>query len=350
MVLRIDTLSKNEITTLNKIVGYDRRSRWRTRARILLLANDGYTSPAIAKRLGCHPSTARRWLTRWNQDELLALKRADCIVDQQQSQKRCRAMRLLMQQTPSHLDLPFSTWSCRTMAAFLRKVFGFNWTFQQVWYYLKKAGLRYRKVEERFVFKPPNYDLWKAAKRLLDRFLPDNTLLLYLDEKGPCQVKRYAGHCWSQTRLQMDVRQAIHGKMHLFGAYDPQADRIWLIPMDNKDSGEFCEALTKLWVQLTHRPWKHLLIIMDNASYHRSTYTQNFLSGLPNCNVLFLPTYSPELNPIEQRFRQYSKEVLELGTFSSKADILEATSAWERYYNTLRSQIFPSGGDSQVLV
>ena len=65
--------------------------------------------------------------------------------------------------------------------------------------------------------------------------------------------------------------------------------------------------------------------------------------------MLFLPPYSPELNPIEQQFKQYSKEVLELGTFSSKIELLEAISAWERYYNTLRSQIFPSGGESKYL-
>lgn len=85
---------------------------------------------------------------------------------------------------------------------------------------------------------------------------------------------------------------------------------------------------------------------MDNASYHRSKYTQSFLANLPNCKVLFLPPYSPELNPIEQRFRQYTKEVLEMGTFSSENELLNANSAWEQYYNTFRSSIYASGGDS----
>ena len=87
---------------------------------------------------------------------------------------------------------------------------------------------------------------------------------------------------------------------------------------------------------------------MDNASYHKSKYTTEFLTHFPNCQIFYLPPYSPELNPIEQRFRQYTKEVLELGTFSSKDNLIAATRAWEIYYNTLRQAIFSKGGEIQA--
>lgn len=346
MTLRINTLTPGEQRKLKKISVYDRRSRWRVRAKIVLLSATGYSCPVIATRLGCHVTTARRWVKRWNQTGLEALTQADRWANHQRHQKRCQAFHLLLQYSPVHLNLPFTTWSCRTLAAFLRDFVDSRWSYQQVWFYLKHAGFRYRKVDARFRIKPPTYDLWKATKRLLDRFLPADTLLLYVDEKGPLTVTRYGGHCWGPKRFSMEVRQPIHGKFHLFGAYDPRADQIWLIPMDHKDSGEFCDALAKLWVQLDHRLWKRLLVIMDNASYHRSKYTTQYLAGMPHCNVLFLPPYSPELNPIEQRFRQYTKEVLEMGTFTSKNDLLTATSAWEYYYNSFRREIFPPGGDS----
>lgn len=93
-------------------------------------------------------------------------------------------------------------------------------------HYLKKVILRYRNLEERFTNNSLDYDLWRAAKKLSDRFLPTSTLLLYNDEKDPIQTKRYGGKCWSLKRLNLEVRQPIHGKIHLFGAYDPQIDRI----------------------------------------------------------------------------------------------------------------------------
>lgn len=54
--------------------------------------------------------------------------------------------------------------------------------------------------------------------QFLDRFLPADTLLLYLDEKGPYRAKRYGGRYWNQNRLQIDIRQPVHGKIHLLGA------------------------------------------------------------------------------------------------------------------------------------
>jgi transposase len=41
------------------------------------------------------------------------------------------------------------------------------------------------------------------------------------------------------------------------------------------------------------------VIIMDNASFHRKTKLPQMAEGC-GCRVVFLPPYSPELNPIEK--------------------------------------------------
>lgn len=43
---------------------------------------------------------------------------------------------------------------------------------------------------------------------------------------------------------------------------------------------------------------KGSVIIMDNASFHKSPSTQKLIDDA-GCELLFLPTYSPDLNPIE---------------------------------------------------
>lgn len=40
-------------------------------------------------------------------------------------------------------------------------------------------------------------------------------------------------------------------------------------------------------------------VILDNASFHKSTRTKELIESV-GCNLLFLPPYSPDLNPIEQ--------------------------------------------------
>lgn len=41
------------------------------------------------------------------------------------------------------------------------------------------------------------------------------------------------------------------------------------------------------------------VVVMDNASFHKSAKTRELIEAV-GCRVLFLPPYSPDLNPIEQ--------------------------------------------------
>lgn len=57
---------------------------------------------------------------------------------------------------------------------------------------------------------------------------------------------------------------------------------------------------------------KHV-VIMDNAAFHKSSQTVDLIERC-GASLLFLPPYSPELNPIEKdfanikRMRQYNAE------------------------------------------
>lgn len=41
------------------------------------------------------------------------------------------------------------------------------------------------------------------------------------------------------------------------------------------------------------------VVIMDNASFHKSQKTKDLIESV-NCKIIFLPPYSPDLNPIEK--------------------------------------------------
>ena len=40
-------------------------------------------------------------------------------------------------------------------------------------------------------------------------------------------------------------------------------------------------------------------IVMDNASFHKSQRTRELIESV-GCRIIFLPPYSPDLNPIEK--------------------------------------------------
>ena len=62
-------------------------------------------------------------------------------------------------------------------------------------------------------------------------------------------------------------------------------------------------AVFNYWLQnhlLSELP-KRATIIMDNASFHKTAATRDIIRNSGN-SLLYLPPYSPDLNPIEQDF------------------------------------------------
>lgn len=59
--------------------------------------------------------------------------------------------------------------------------------------------------------------------------------------------------------------------------------------------------------RLIHR-FKKLVIVMDHALYHVSKHMQRFYEKHKDClHVEYFPSYSPELNPTEQSWREAKK-------------------------------------------
>ena len=48
------------------------------------------------------------------------------------------------------------------------------------------------------------------------------------------------------------------------------------------------------------------VVVMDNASFHKSQKTQELIESV-GCRIIFLPPYSPDLNPIEHKWAQAKK-------------------------------------------
>jgi len=53
------------------------------------------------------------------------------------------------------------------------------------------------------------------------------------------------------------------------------------------------------------------VLILDNASFHKSSESLKLLQDA-GCKILFLPPYSPDLNPIEKHWANMKTKVREL--------------------------------------
>jgi len=67
------------------------------------------------------------------------------------------------------------------------------------------------------------------------------------------------------------------------------------------------------------------VLILDNASFHKSKATVEMVTQA-GCEVLFLPPYSPDLNPIEKFWANFKKRVKEsIKFYSHLAEAIDIT-------------------------
>lgn len=110
--------------------------------------------------------------------------------------------------------------------------------------------------------------------------------------------------CWMRRGQQQRVPaapgpQAFH---HLIGALDWATEQVTTLTVQVKNSQTFIEFVEHL---MTSRyPTGGVVLVMDNAPYHRSAQVQAALSLYEHRLLVFwLPPYCPTLNPIERFWR-----------------------------------------------
>ncbi len=107
---------------------------------------------------------------------------------------------------------------------------------------------------------------------------------------------------WSRVgeRIVIDSQQSFDNR-YLFSAVSPiSGDSFHLSGIDGFDSAAAHTFLLELKKQ---HPDKMVVLVWDNAPCHRPLVHRE----IPGLIVLFLPPYSPELNPAERFFEELRK-------------------------------------------
>lgn len=65
-------------------------------------------------------------------------------------------------------------------------------------------------------------------------------------------------------------------------------------------------------------------MVIDNLSSHKSSWVKKFMEER-GCELLYLPPYSPDLNPIEEAFSKV-KRILRRAEARSRGALIEAIS------------------------
>ena len=149
----------------------------------------------------------------------------------------------------------------------------------------------------------------QRARSMAEVSVYDPSMLLWIDESGCDRRHSMRKRAYSirgkpprdHRLLSRGIRYSAIPIMSLDGVHD-------VCLVEGSVNGEKFEAFVTGCLLPILQPFngvnKHSVVIMDNASIHHVHGVTNLIENQGGARLLFLPPYSPDLNPIEEVFSQ----------------------------------------------
>lgn len=193
-------------------------------------------------------------------------------------------------------------------AADIERITGLRRGLTQVRKFLKGMGLRFRKLG----MIPAKADAAEQARFLDERLEPRLRQARRL-RRVVCFVDAahfvhgtFLGYLWCFTRLLIRGPSG-RKRFNVLGAIDAVTRELTTVTNDTTiDATAVCDLLKKL---STRYPGLPLTLVLDNARYQRCELVRTLAAAL-RIELLYLPSYSPNLNLIERLWKFVKKEVL----------------------------------------
>ena len=116
-------------------------------------------------------------------------------------------------------------------------------------------------------------------------------------------------YCWGEKGKQPKIPCKQKGKERqtVFGSYNFATGQMTLNFNDKGNSETFIKHLKKVLYEYQDK--SKIIMVLDNVRYHHSKKVKKWLELHPKLEFFFLPSYSPDLNPIERAWWYMRKKI-----------------------------------------
>ena len=144
-----------------------------------------------------------------------------------------------------------------------------------------------------------------------------DTLLLFEDETD-LNLNPTLSRCWARKGKRVKVvtpRQ--NKKRYIFSAIDPLGEKVFWASSARKDSLSYSGFIKGIMAAIAD---KKVILVVDNFIAHKSDLTVRELGRYEErgkLKLFFLPSYAPELNPVEKVWQLMRRRVTHNHRFGS---------------------------------
>ena len=279
------------------------------RARIILLASDGYSNTEISRLTDVHRSQVIQWRERYKSEGIDGLEdRArsgrPTVYQPKEIQK---VVHTVCRKPPKGL----SRWSVRKLATHLDMAVG---TVHAI---LKENDLHPHRLRT-FTFSPdPQFE-----EKLLDVVglymnPPKNALILCIDEKTGIQaldrtqpmlpLRSKKSRSWTNEYVR-------HGTRTMLASLEIETGKVTSLVKNNRRSDTFLEFMDMIVNQYKR---KRLCVVLDNLNIHTNSAAQQWLKKHPNVSFHYTPKHASWVNLIECFFSILTRQGLQQSVHKS---------------------------------
>jgi transposase len=277
------------------------------RAQMVLLSARGFTVPEIVKIHNASETTIYEWFDRFDDQGPPGL------YDQPRSGRPPKmtdeakeTLEDLLDDPPTCQGYTFTTWTVALLREHLEQVLGLQVCDDTIRRTLHQLGYRWRRPRWSVAREDPDCAeiMTTIARAILDA--DDETRTLVEDETK-FRTLPPLRNLWTRKGQQVRVpTPKQNDAFYSYGVLDLDSGEWFdgLFAKANSDS-----TIAYLQALLEAHPNQPLLLIWDQATYHVSHKVQRWIERHERLTVLWLPKYSPELNPVENIWRILKQRV-----------------------------------------
>jgi len=293
------TLPEDEIKELQTQYKQERDRRIAERILCVILYAQGYDLKEIKRILLVGIRTLKKWIRSFVAQGIDGLRQwgyrgQDCNLSDEQWAEVEEEL----------ASKPYRR--ARDVAAFVKERFGIEYTERGMQALLRRKGYRY--IKTRLVPGKVDEDKQREQREFIEGYFKLKTELgpkdriYHVDAVHPTHNVKIS-YVWTKKGLRMRIRSNSGRKRYnILGAYSP-SDQEYIDVRSTTENvnGETLKMLIDE-IRARHPEASRIILILDNARYNHAKIVRQHVENT-TVELLFLPSYSPNLNLIERLWR-----------------------------------------------
>ena len=309
------------------------------RAWFVLLNAEGKSTYQIAQQTGRHRLTVNTWLKRYQENGVEGLYNIPPPGRPPEKAELIKAeINELLSKTADEYGYPEANWTISLLIDYFEKKF-ISVSDKTLLRVIKSEGWCYKRLSK----VPPKDGPTSEEKQARiaeitssinkDKIEAEQVTILFEDESH-LSIQPYVQRGWCKIGEKTKVATSKKKEScTLFGALNFETGKCYWKIADKGNSNVFISFLHQLHQSF---PVGTIVLILDNASIHKSKKIKEFLSKNKWIKIYHITAYSPELNPIERFWGWLKSKIYGKKSFSNLKALLEKVRKLMWHYNEKR--------------